>query len=75
MNFPPLLALKVPVTTVSDDIPKYVFIVSSEKIRLNVQVNPLKNQALFSSKDKSKKLKCHLQFLYGTLRASSSSWR
>ena len=33
------------------------------------QVNPLKNQALFSSKDKSKTLKCHLlQFLFGVLR-------
>ena len=29
----------------------------------------MKNQALFSWKDKSKKLKCHvLQFLFGTLR-------
>ena len=29
----------------------------------------MKNQALFSLKDKSKKLKCHLlQFLFGTLR-------
>ena len=29
----------------------------------------MKNQDLFSSKDKSKKLKCHLlQFLFGTLR-------
>ena len=29
----------------------------------------MKNQALFSSKDKSKKLKCRLlQFLFGTLR-------
>ena len=29
----------------------------------------MKNQAVFSSKDKSKKLKCHLlQFLFGTLR-------
>ena len=29
----------------------------------------MKNQALFSSKDKSKKLKCHLlQFLCGALR-------
>ena len=35
------------------------------------QVNPLlKNQALFSSKDKSKKLKCLLQFLFGTLRVN-----
>ena len=33
------------------------------------QVNPLKNQALISSKDKSKKLKCRLlQFLFGALR-------
>ena len=29
----------------------------------------MKNQTLFSSKDKSKKLKCHLlQFLFGALR-------
>ena len=29
----------------------------------------MKNQALFSLNDKSKKLKCHLlQFLYGALR-------
>ena len=29
----------------------------------------MKNQALFSLKDKSKKLKCHLlQFLFGALR-------
>ena len=39
------------------------------------QVNParqrihMKNQALFSLKDRSKKLKCHLlQFLFGALR-------
>ena len=31
----------------------------------------MKNQALFSSKDKSKKLKCHLlQFLFGSLRVN-----
>ena len=42
------------------------------------QVNPLlerinmKNQALFSSKDKSKKLKCCLlQFLFGALRINT----
>ena len=30
----------------------------------------MKNQALFSSKDKNKKLKCRLlQFLFGALRA------
>ena len=34
----------------------------------------MKNQALYSSKEKSKKLKCHLlQFLFGTLRAKQSS--
>ena len=31
----------------------------------------MKNQALFSSKHKSKKIKCHLlHFLFGTLRVS-----
>ena len=31
----------------------------------------MKNQALFSSKDKSKKLKCRLlQFLFGALRVN-----
>ena len=34
----------------------------------------MKNQALFSSKDKNKKLKCHLlQFLFGALRVNSIS--
>ena len=40
------------------------------------QVNPLihmKNQALFSSKDKSKKLKCRLlHFLFGALEVKIS---
>ena len=48
----------------------------SENIRLDVSSESsarqrihMKNQALFSSKDKSKKLKCHLlQFLFGALR-------
>ena len=32
----------------------------------------MKNQASFSSKDKSKKLKCHLlQFLFGALRVKT----
>ena len=32
----------------------------------------MKNQALFSSKDKSKKLKCRLlQFLFGALRVNT----
>ena len=40
------------------------------------QVNPIhmKNQALFSSKDKSKKLKCRLlQFLFGALRVKNGN--
>ena len=61
-----LLTLKVPITTAADNIHCF-----SEKIRLDVSSESsarqrihLKNQALFSSKDKSKKLKCHLlQFL------------
>ena len=52
----------------------------SEKIRLDVSSESsarqrihMKNQALFSLKDKSKKLKCHLlQILFGTLRFNSS---
>ena len=49
-----------------------IFSLFSEKLDLMFQVNPLKNQALFSSKDKSKKLKCHLlQFLFGALRVNS----
>ena len=35
----------------------------------------MKNQVLFSSKDKSKKLKCCLlQFLFGALRVKLQSW-
>ena len=55
------LALKVPITTAADDIHKYFFHCFSEKIRLDVSVESsarqrihMKNQALFSSKDKSK---------------------
>ena len=34
----------------------------------------MKNQALFSSKDKRKKLKCRLlQFLFGTLRVNTKA--
>ena len=70
------LTLKAPITTAADDIHKYFFIVFSEKIILDVlsessarQKIHMKNQALFSSKDKSKKLKClFLQFLLGALR-------
>ena len=35
----------------------------------------MKNQALFSSKDKSKTLKCRLlQFLFGALRVKGTEW-
>ena len=35
----------------------------------------MKNQALFSLKDKSKKLKCHLlQFLFGALRVNENDF-
>ena len=59
-----VLTLKTPVTTAADDIHKYVFNVFSEKIRLDVSSESsarqrihMKNQAIFSSKDKSKKIK------------------
>ena len=56
-----------------DDIHKYFFHCFSENIRLDVSCESsarqrihMKNKALFSSKDKSEKFKCHLlQFLYG----------
>ena len=75
------LALKAPITTAADDIHKYFFIVFSRKIKLDVasessarQGIHMKNQALFSSKDKSKTLKCRLlQFLFGALGASIES--
>ena len=62
--------------TAADIIHKYFFHCFSQKIRLAVssessasQRTHMKNQALFSLKDKSKKLKCRLlQFLFGTLR-------
>ena len=65
----------MPITTAAEDIHKYFFIVFQRKIRLDVysessarQRIHMKNQALFSPKDKSKKLKCRLlQFLFGTI--------
>ena len=63
------LTLKAPITTAQ----------LSGKIRLDVSSESsagqrihIKNQALFSSKDKSKKLKCCLlQFLFGCFRVKS----
>ena len=60
------LTLKAPITTAPDDIHKYVFIVFRKK-RLDVSSESsarqrihMKNQALFSSKNNVKKLKCRL---------------
>ena len=66
-----VLTLKGPITTATDNIHKYFFIVFFffflEKIRLDVSCESsarqrihMKNQALFISKEKSKKLKCRL---------------
>ena len=71
-----ILTLKVPITTAADDIHIYFFIVFPEKIRLDVSCESstrqrihMKHQALFSLKDKSEKLKCHLlQFLSSALK-------
>ena len=68
------LTLKAPIKTAADDIH------FSEEIRLRVssefsarQRIHMKNQALFSSKDKSKTLKCCLlQLLFGALRVNCS---
>ena len=56
------LALKAPITTAADDIHKYIFIVFQKKIRLDSSSESsarqrihMKNQALFSSKYRSKK--------------------
>ena len=78
---PLLLTLRAPVTAAADDIHKYFFIVLQKKIRLDIssesyarQMILMKNQALFSLNDKSKKLKCPLlQFLFGALRVKFRS--
>ena len=67
--------------TAADGIHKYFFIVFQQKIRLDVSSESsarqrihMKNQALFSSKDKSKKLKFHLlQFLFSALRVKAKA--
>ena len=63
-----ILTLRAPITTAADKIHCL-----PEKIRLDVSSESsarprihMKNQAFFSSKDNSKKLKCRLlQFLFG----------
>ena len=70
------LILKVSITTAADGIHTYFFHCFSEKIRLEISCESsarqrihMKPQALFPTKDKSKKTKCCLlQFLFGTLR-------
>ena len=58
ISLPVTLALKAPITTAADDIHKY-FIIVWQRIHM-------KNQALFSLKDKSNKIKCRLlQLLFG----------
>ena len=58
------LTLKAPITTTADDIHKYFFIFISEKIKLDISCETsagqriyMKLQALFSLKNKSKKIK------------------
>ena len=78
-----LLTFKVPIMTAADDIRQYFFHCFSEKIRLDVSSESsawqrihMKNQALFSLKDRSKTLKCRLlQFLFGTLRIKHYFWK
>ena len=63
-----ILTLKASTRTAADDIHKYFFIVF-----LGVSSDSSENQALFSSKDKIKKLKCRLlQFLFGVLRVNEN---
>ena len=72
------LTLKVPIMTAADDIHKYFFHCFSEKIRLDLSSESsarqrihMKNQDLFSLKDKIKKLKCRLlQFLFSAIRVN-----
>ena len=59
-----------PITTAADGIHKYVFIVFFFK-KIRPDVSSESSQAVFSSKDKIKKLKCRLlQFLFGALRVN-----
>ena len=76
-SFGNILTLKAPITTAADDVHKY-FSLFFKEIRLDVSIEcsarqriHMKNQALFSFEDKSKKLKCCLlQFLFGALRVN-----
>ena len=60
--------------TAADNIHKYFFIVFQRRLDVSSESSARqKNQALFSSKDKSKELKCHLlQFLFGAIRVNNN---
>ena len=65
---------EAPITTAADDIHKY-FSLFQRKYDLMFDARQrihVKHQVLFSSKDKSKKLKCRLlKFLFGALRVKN----
>ena len=69
------LILKAAIMSAADKIHKYFYIVFQKKIRLDISCESsakqrihMKHQALFSSKDKSKNIKCRLlQLLFGAL--------
>ena len=50
-----ILTLKAPIATAADDSHEYFFIVLSEKIKHDISCESSAHQALFSSKNKSKK--------------------
>ena len=70
--------MQAPITTAADNIHKYLFHCFSEKIRLDISSESsarqrihMKNQALFSSKEKSKKIKMpSAEFLFGTFKVN-----
>ena len=77
LTFATVLTLKAPTTTAADDFIN-IFSLFLEKIRLDVSSESssrqrihMKNHGLFSSKNKSKKLKYRLlQFLLSALRVN-----
>ena len=71
-----ILVLKVPITTAVDDICNFFSLLFREIKTWFCKwiLVHMKSQALFSSKDQSKELKCRsLQFLFGALRVNTES--
>ena len=62
LSYEAFLTLKVPITTAADDIHNF-FQCFSKKIRIDVSSESMKNQALFSLKYESKKLKCNFEWI------------